>query len=75
MDNENTLAGFEETMRQLENTLEKMSAEDVTLEESIALYAGAADLIAKSDEALKNAQLRIEEIDARLAEAAPDSEE
>lgn len=70
-----SLTGFEQTMARLEDILEKMSGDDIALEESIELYASAAELIAKSDGALKAAQVRIDEIDDRLAALEPEDEE
>ena len=65
---------YEESVAELENILERLSAEDVTLEESIELYAKATEQIVFCDKTLKEAQLRIETIDQALA-AALDGEE
>ena len=71
---EKKLAGFEAGMRELEKTLERMSDEDITLDESIELYARAAQLIKQSNEQLNTARVRIEEIDASLQDIMPDGE-
>ena len=58
---------FEEAAGLLDEILQKMSDEDTPFDESIKLYAQAAQAIACCDEALKKAQLKIEEIDAKFA--------
>lgn len=62
------MPGIEESMKQLEEILTKMSGNEVTLEEGIALYAQAAGLIKNSSEALAKAELEIKEIDKQLDE-------
>lgn len=62
------LATFEETMRELEEILDKMSGNDVPLQEGIALYARAAELIKTSHEYLEKAKVQVREIDEKLAE-------
>lgn len=63
---EKTLASFETVVEELEQTLQKMSDNDTTLDESIRLYASAAELIAQGHEILKQSEVRIEEIDKKL---------
>lgn len=53
---------FESMMVELESILAKISDEGTSLEESIELYAQAADLIAKAQRTLEGASVRIEEI-------------
>lgn len=54
---------FESAINELEATLEKMSDPAISLDESIELYAKAAKLIVDSNSHLKNAKVRIDEID------------
>ncbi len=68
MKKKNTVSDFEGSMRELEEILEAMSDERATLDESIGLYARAAELIKTSRDKLAAAQLRIEEIDAVVSE-------
>ncbi len=57
---------YEAAVAELESILEKMSSETVSLEDSIALYARAAQLITECDKLLKEAALKIETIDQAL---------
>lgn len=66
--------GFENTITQLEEVLEKMSDEATPLEESIALYAKAARLIEQADKTLQTARLQIEEIDQKLGDRQTNSD-
>lgn len=59
---------FEAVMQQLEEILEKISDESTPLEESIQLYAKAAEHIAQCDATLKDAQQRVDAIGASLEE-------
>lgn len=59
---------FEESMQKLEGILEKMSSEEITLDESIALYAKAAQLIQECNEKLGKARRQVEEIGVTLEE-------
>ena len=56
---------FEDASAQLEEILSALSDENTPLDESVKLYARAAEYIAFCDEALKKAQMKIEEIDAQ----------
>ncbi len=60
---------FEAAAAQLSAILEQLSQEETPLAESLKLYARAAELIAFCNETLKSAQMTIEEIDAKLAQA------
>ncbi len=60
---------YEEAVQELETILEKLSSEEVTLEESIELYARATEQIVFCDKTLKEAQLRIETIEQALQSA------
>lgn len=60
---------FETAAAQLSAILEQLSQEETPLAESLKLYARAAELIAFCNETLKSAQMIIEEIDAKLAQA------
>lgn len=57
---------FEESMRQLEDILGRMSGEDIGLDESIELYAKAAQLIQDCNAQLDEAQKRVEEIGMQM---------
>ena len=61
----------------VEEILDKLSSEETPLSESLSLYAQAAELIAFCDETLKQAQIQIDEIDAKLdaRRKAADTEE
>lgn len=60
---------FETAAAQLSEILEQLSNEETPLAESLKLYARAAELIAFCNETLKSAQMTVEEIDAKLAQA------
>ena len=66
---------FEQAMARLQTLLEKLQDESTPLAEAIRLYAEAAQMIAVCHAALENAKLQIEEIDLKLAKAAPTKEE
>lgn len=66
---------FEEAMQELNAILDKLSSEEVTLEETVELYASATEKIAACDKALKAAQLRIETIDEALERALREDDE
>ena len=59
---------FEDAMAELEGILDKMSGGDATLDESIALYARAAELIKTCGETLRSAKIRVDEITGRIQE-------
>jgi exodeoxyribonuclease VII small subunit len=60
---------FEAAQQKLEEILQRLSEDDVSLDESVTLYATASELIAQCSAALKNAELKVQEIDASLAQA------
>lgn len=60
------LFDFETGIQELENILEKISNANTTLQESIELYAKAADLINSCNETLQKAQIQIDEIGQKL---------
>lgn len=68
---------FETAAAQLDEILDKLSSEETPLSASLSLYAQAAELIAFCDETLKQAQIQIDEIDAKLdaRRKAADAEE
>lgn len=70
-----TPKSFEQGMSQLEQLLEKLADPDTTLDQAIALYGQAAQLVQFCDEALRQAKLQIEQIDQTLLAAAPKEEE
>lgn len=53
---------FESSMQELEEILQKMSSNSLTLDENITLYEKAAKLIRVCHDSLQQAQLRIDEI-------------
>lgn len=59
-------ANFESSLLELEQILEKMSRDEVSLDESIEMYAKAAALIAECSASLRSAQVRIDEINRTL---------
>ena len=66
---------YEQAMERLQKLLERLQDESTPLAEAIQLYAEAAQLIAVCHAALENARLQIEEIDLKLAKAAPAGED
>lgn len=57
---------FETANAELDRILQELSQEDTTLERSLELYAQAAELVAFCNEALSNAQMKIDEITQKL---------
>ena len=70
-----TPKSFEEGMERLNGVLAKMQSEETTLADSVKLYAEAAALMEYCRAALEKTSLQIEEIDAKLAQSAPDGGE
>ena len=70
-----TPKSFEEGMERLNGVLAQMQSEETTLADSVKLYAEAAALMEYCRAALEKTALQIEEIDAKLAQSAPDSGE
>ncbi len=61
--NENQIdQSFEEAMKELEATVAKLEAGDLTLEESLALYERGQKLAAFCTQKLDNATLRVEQL-------------
>lgn len=65
-------AGFEEGLAQLEDILQKMGDENTSLEDSIALYAKAAELIKENNDILARAEVKIKELDKAFIVAEDD---
>lgn len=61
---------FEEGMQRLQDLLAALQDDTTPLSESVKLYADAAGLIQYCKQTLDDAKLRVEEIDATLAENA-----
>ena len=59
---------FEDAMAELEGILDRLSGEGATLDESISLYARAAELIRTCGEILRDAKIRVDEITVRIRE-------
>lgn len=57
---------FEAAAAQLDDILAQLSAEETPLDQALQLYARAAQLISFCTDALQNAQLQIDEIDAKF---------
>lgn len=55
--------GFEEALKRLEDVVEKLNNEDISLEESVALYEEGIQLSKICTETLESAALKIEQID------------
>ncbi|MBM2658541.1 exodeoxyribonuclease VII small subunit [Staphylococcus pseudoxylosus] len=61
MSNSNTQS-FEEMMKELENIVQKLDNENVSLEESLNLYQRGMKLSATCDETLKDAEKKVNEL-------------
>ncbi len=55
--------GFEEALKKLEAIVEKLNDQDISLEESVALYEEGIKLSKICSETLESAALKIEQID------------
>lgn len=64
----NKMQSIEESLVTLEQILEKMSLPQTTLEESIELYAQAAQCIQKTSKSLEDAKVKIEQIDETITQ-------
>lgn len=64
---------FEEGMQRLQELLGVLQDDTTPLAQSVKVYAEAAGLISYCKQTLDDAQLKIEEIDAGLAEKAGDA--
>ncbi len=60
MTNENQ--SFEDMMKELENIIQKLDNENVSLEESLNLYQRGMKLSANCDETLKEAEQKVNEL-------------
>ena len=65
---------FEEGMTRLEDILARMQSGEVTLAESVKLYAEAAGLVEYCSRTLDKVSLQMDEIDLRVAGPRPDAE-
>ena len=65
-----TPKSFEEGMERLNGILAKMQSEETSLADSVKLYAEAAALMEYCHATLEKTSLQIDEIDARIAQAA-----
>lgn len=66
MKQKKTEKSFEDSFTRLENILEKLESEDVTLEETIKMYEEGLTLTKFCYDKLNNAELRIKEINKSL---------
>ena len=57
---------FETEMAELESLLSQLNDESTSLEDAVALYAKAAEKLAKCTKTLQDAKLRVERIDEVL---------
>lgn len=55
--------GFEEALKELESIVEKLSNQEITLEESVKYYEEGIRLSKICSETLESASLKIEQID------------
>ncbi len=62
----NNLVEFEASAEKLEEILKELSSKEVTLSQSIELYAQAAQLIQQCNDMLQQAQISIDEIDLQM---------
>lgn len=63
---ENINKTFETAMHELEDILKLLSSNDITLDESIELYAKAAELLNLCNTKLKTAKTKITDIDEKM---------
>ncbi len=70
-----TPKSFEEGMERLNGILAKMQSEETSLADSVKLYAEAAALMEYCHATLEKTSLQIDEIDARIAQAAQTKQE
>ena len=54
---------FENSMKRLSEISDRMSGADLPLEESVKLYAEAAQLVKDCKEYIENAKLRVEQLE------------
>lgn len=66
---------FEEGMERLNDILTRMQSEDTSLADSVKLYAEAASLMEYCHTVLEKTSLKMEEIDAKLAQTMQAAEE
>ena len=64
--------GFEEALKRLEAVVEQLNNEEISLEDSVALYEEGIKLSKICTETLENAALKIEQIDQNNS---PDSKQ
>ena len=57
---------FEQAMSRLEDISETLSAGDISIDQSLELYAEGTKLIKMCSEKIKNVSLKIEEIDSEV---------
>lgn len=61
--------GFEALYKRLEETVARLEAGDLTLEESLALYEEGAKLAKRCQELLRDAELRVTRLQEQFAPA------
>ena len=66
---------FEEGMDRLNDILTRMHSEETSLADSVKLYAEAASLMEYCHTVLEKTSLKMEEIDAKLAQTMQAAEE
>lgn len=55
---------FEQSMKRLSEISERMGSQELPLEESVKLYAEAAELVKVCKEYIEQAKLRVEQLEA-----------
>lgn len=55
---------FEQSMKRLSEISERMGSQELPLEESVKLYAEAAELVKSCKEYIEQAKLRVEQLEA-----------
>ena len=66
---------YEEGMERLNDILTRMQSEETSLADSVKLYAEAASLMEYCHTVLEKTSLKMEEIDAKLAQTMQAAEE
>lgn len=68
-DNQDTLAGFEQSLSELETLVEALESGDIGLEEALAKFEHGIKLARSCQDALKTAELRVAQLSENTAEA------
>lgn len=69
-DQQDTLAGFEQSLSELETLVEALESGDISLEEALAKFERGVQLARSCQDALKTAELRVAQLTENSAEAS-----